>query len=162
MIPPHTTGRDHGFSVTVTVEGDLTWNGLAADNNWTSNLNWASGYAPGYVGDSLTFAGTTRLTPNMDASYSLTGLTFDGSAGSFTIGTANGSVLTNGANGIVNNSANAQTLNVPLRLSASQIINAAAGDITLGGGVGGIGAVNMTTRCWRGDAIWQWHRPLTT
>ena len=135
----------YGFSVTVTVEGDLTWNGLAADNNWTSNLNWASGYAPGYVGDSLTFAGTTRLTPNMDASYSLTGLTFDGSAGSFTIGTANGSVLTNGANGIVNNSANAQTLNVPLKLSASQIINAAAGDITLGGGVGGIGAVNMTT-----------------
>jgi fibronectin-binding autotransporter adhesin len=134
-----------GFSVAVTIEGNLTWNGSAADDNWTSNLNWDGGFAPGYVGDSLTFAGTTRLTPSMNANYSLTGLTFDGTAGSFAIGTANGSALTNGTGGIVNNSANAQTLNVPVKLSASQTVNAAGADITLGGGVNGIGSVNLTT-----------------
>jgi autotransporter-associated beta strand protein len=118
-------------SVTVNTSAE-TWDGSAANDNFTSNLNWLSGYAPGYTGDSITFAGTARPTPSMDTNYSVSGVTFDSSAGSFTIGTGNGSALTITANGVVNNSANPQTVNVPVVLNTAEIFNAATGNLTLG------------------------------
>jgi hypothetical protein len=45
-------------------------------------------------GDSVIFVGSTRTTPSLDISYSVTGLTFDSSATSYTLGVANGSTLT--------------------------------------------------------------------
>lgn len=114
------------------VTGNLTWNGGGADDNWSSSPNWAGGVAPGYAGDTLTFAGTTRLTPNMEANYSVTDVTFDSSAGSFTIGSTTGSALTLTGVGVVNSSANEQTLNVPITTAAPEIFNASAGNLTLG------------------------------
>jgi autotransporter-associated beta strand protein len=110
------------------------WNG-AGSGNWSDNADWASGYAPGYVGDALLFAGSLGLTPNMDTNYSATGLTFSNNASSFTIGTANSSTLTLTANGIVNNSTSGQTIGVPVTLAAGAIINAASGDIALTNGL---------------------------
>ena len=52
------------------------------------------GYPPAYAGDPLTFAGTAGLTPNMDTNYTVPSLTFSNNAGSFDIGSANGSTLT--------------------------------------------------------------------
>ena len=119
-------------SIALTVAaGSLTWNGGSANDNWSSNPNWVGGAAPGYVGDALTFAGTTRLTPNMEADYSVTDIAFDGTAGSFVIGTA-GSTLTLTGSGVVNNSANAQTVNVPITTAAPATFNAASGNLTLG------------------------------
>lgn len=119
-----------GPTIALTVNtSSQVWDGGAADNNSTSDTNWVSDYAPGFVGDSLTFAGLTRLAPNLDASYSITGMTFDSSAGNFNISSANSSTLTN-SGGIVNNSTSAQTVNVPLVTSAPQTLNAAAGDLT--------------------------------
>ena len=52
--------------------------------------------------------------PNMDNNYSVDSLTFSGNAGSFTIGSTTSSTLTLTGGGITNNSAYAQTLNVPV------------------------------------------------
>jgi autotransporter-associated beta strand protein len=115
--------------LTVSVSSEV-WDGLGGDNNWSTGANWLTGYSPG-VGDSVTFAGTTQLTPNMESSYSVSSVTFSNNAGSFSIGTS-GNNLTITAGGVVNNSTNAQDLNVPVYLTtAAQTLNAAAGNLTL-------------------------------
>lgn len=111
------------------------WNGGGANQNWSGNLNWASTMAPGYVGDTLVFAGSTRTSPNMDTNYSITGLTFSNNASSFNIGSAGGNTLTLSANGVVNNSASAQTLNVPVALTVAQSFDTGTGGITVSGAV---------------------------
>jgi autotransporter-associated beta strand protein len=120
------------------VPSTYVWDGGSAiDDKWSRVTNWAGELAPGLTGSSVTFAGLTRLTPDMDANYSLAGITFSNSAGSFIIGSSTGSTLTNGINGVVNNSANAQTLNVPIVLGAAQTFNAAAGNLTLSNSITG-------------------------
>src|SRR5882724_739738 len=119
-----------GIPLTVAASQEV-WNGGAGDNNWSSGLNWASGSAPGLAGDNLTFAGTTRLTPLMNNSYSVSSLTFSNNAGSFNIGASAGSSLTL-AGGLTNNSASAETLNVPVTLGVTLTVSAAAGSVTLG------------------------------
>jgi fibronectin-binding autotransporter adhesin len=119
--------------LTVIVSNDV-WNGLAGDNFWDSNLNWTNHLAPGYVGDSLQFSGSTRLTPSMDQNYSVTGVLFDSTAGSFNIGTANSSTLTlTGSGSLVNNSASGQILNVPIADAGGGLTKSGNGAITLAG-----------------------------
>jgi autotransporter-associated beta strand protein len=125
------------------VAGNDVWNGAGANNNFSSNLNWTNQLAPGYVGDSLEFAGSTRLAPSMDNNYTVAGLAYDSGAGAFTIGTANGSMLTL-AGGVTNNSANLQTLNVPVVLDTAQTISAAAGNVTVSGVLSGNGSLAKT------------------
>ena len=136
-----TPGSVSTFVDSVTVEanvvGNRVWNGAGGNDNWSTSPNWAGGAAPG-TGDSVTFAGTTRLTPSMDANFSLTGVTFNSTAGSFTVATSS-STLTLLGGGITNNSANTQTLNVPINISTAQTFNAAAGALTLGRAISGSG-----------------------
>lgn len=129
-----------GVSLSVNASTEV-WDGSGGNANWSTNPNWLSGYAPGYAGDTLVFAGSTALAPNMDASYTATGLSFSNNAGGFTIGTANSSTLTLAANGIENDSANTETLNVPISLSATESINAASGNIVLGNTLSGTGGL---------------------
>ena len=111
VTAPSSPSATVNIPLTVVVANDV-WNGAGTDNNFSTGLNWTNKLAPGYVGDSLEFAGTTDLTPNVDNSYTVTGITFDSGAGSFDIG---GSTLTlSGSGSLINNSANPQTLNVPL------------------------------------------------
>ncbi len=125
------TGLSGVASVGVTVlAANQVWDGLAGNANWSNDPNWVSGAAPAYAGDSVTFDGTTDLTPNLDNNFSLTGLTFDSTAGSFAVGSTGGYTLTL-TGGLTNNSASAEALNVPVVLSGSQTINAAAGNLTL-------------------------------
>lgn len=107
------------------------WDGGGADNDWTSALNWVGDVAPLTSGNSVVFAGTTRLAPNMNNNYSVSSLTFSNNAGNFVIGTSTGSTLTSGNGGIANNSTSAQTLNVPVVLNGAQTISAAAGNLTV-------------------------------
>lgn len=118
------------------------WNGAGADDNWSSDANWTSGAAPVNT-ESVTFAGTTRLTPSMNANYSLTGVAFDATAGSFNVGTPGSTLTLTAGTGVINNSANPQTLTVPISMSAAQTFNAAAGDLNLGGNLTNGG--NMVT-----------------
>ncbi len=118
----------YSFSLTVG-SASITWDGSAGDNNWSSGANWVGNAAPTY-GNSLIFAGLTRLAPVMDGSYNIYAVTFDNTAGNFNVGTFGGTLTLSG--GVTNNSADAQTLNVPVALGAPVTINAANGDLTLG------------------------------
>jgi autotransporter-associated beta strand protein len=124
------------------VLGNLVWDGAGADNSWNDGANWVGNTAPAYAGDSVTFAGSTRLTPSMDNSYSIASLTFSANAGAFAITSAAGSTLTNTVS-IVNSSANAETLNVPVVFAAAPTINAAAGNLIFGQPVDN-GGFNLT------------------
>ncbi len=129
------------FNVQVTTE---TWNGsdTGLNSSWDDNANWVSSYAPGYVGDSLIFSGTKGLAPNMDQAYTVNGLGFDATAGLFVIG---GGLNLGITGGLTNNSANVETLNLPVNLptGASPVFTAAVGNLVLEQAVGGNG--NLVT-----------------
>ena len=107
---------------------DPIWNGTGTTNNWSTANNWQK--VPS-AGSNITFAGTTRLTPNNDSLSSVGSITFSSNAGAFTL---SGNALTiNG--GITNNSTNTQTVGINLTLGAAQQFNAASGNITVSGTV---------------------------
>lgn len=117
---------------------DRVWSGGSlVDNKWSTSANWLNNLAPSLSGNNLFFAGTTRLTPDMDNSYIVTEMVFSNTAGGFNIGSSTGGTLTIGSGGIENDSTNTQTLNVPVVLGAAQALNAAAGNLTLNGNVTG-------------------------
>jgi autotransporter-associated beta strand protein len=126
-------------SVSFTVlPSSRTWNGGSlVDSKWSSVTNWVLNAPPASPADSVTFAGTTRLTPDMNANYSIAGLSFDNTAGSFNISSSTGGTLTNGLSGIANNSVNPQVLNMPVVLGTAQTFNPAAGNLTLSNSVTG-------------------------
>src|SRR2546421_8157780 len=65
-----------------------TWTGGSpTSDNWSDTANWSGTTIPVNMGTSaLFFAGTTRLTPNDDfTTYTATALTFDLTAGAFTL-----------------------------------------------------------------------------
>lgn len=148
-----------GFSHAAT----FTWDGGGSDNNFTSGLNWSGDVAPDRSASAdLIFAGTTRLTPNANwGGWTVNSLTFGNTAGAFTL---SGGELTIGAGGVVNNSANTQTIQNQIKLSADQTWNAADGAIvstgyfsgnsknltltgasaiTIGGQLNGVGTLNL-------------------
>ncbi|HOX57739.1 MAG TPA: autotransporter-associated beta strand repeat-containing protein [Candidatus Paceibacterota bacterium] len=121
-----------------------TWNGGGGGNDWSTAANWSSDLVPSTtVGEQLTFAGSTRLTPNMEGDYSIQGLKFASGAGSFTIGATAGKTLTLHGD-ILQNSANAQTLNTPMAIAATRTVNTASGDLTIGGAISGAGGITKT------------------
>ena len=127
-------------SATASLAATDTWTGAGADGNWTNPLNWG-GTAP-VAGDNLVFSGATRLTTtnNFPAGTLFNSITFDSTAGNFSLG-GNAMLLGGSANGsIVNNSTNTETLTLGLTLSnltasplfgGNHFINAAAGTIAL-------------------------------
>ena len=127
-------------SISLAIGGEKEiWNGNGSDDNWSTVENWVNGVTA-FNGDNIIFAGSTRLTPAMDSSYNLSSLTFDNSAGSFIIGTTTNTLGI--INGITNNSANLQTLNVPIVLNGAVTVAATSSDVTLGGNAGGGGSLN--------------------
>ena len=117
------------WTVTVNVVNtNTTWSGSGSDNKWSTVNNWNFGLSPG-PGDNISFSGTTQLTNNLDASLSVSSLTFNSGAGSFDITNAASTLTLAGS--LTNNSASAQTLDVPVALSGAQTINAASGNVTI-------------------------------
>lgn len=127
-----------GIPFTVSLAQE-TWNGAGADNNWGTAANWTNNFSP-LTGDYIFFAGSTRISPNLETSHSVGGVTFNSDAASFNLGTGNGSTLTL-TGGLTNNSANAQTVSVSVNLNGGDLlpINTAAGDVTLSGVVSDAG-----------------------
>ena len=124
--------------------GAETWNGASVtDNNWSDTANWVGGLPP-LGGDAVTFAGTSRLGPVMDNSYTLSSLAFASGAGAFVVTNAPGTLLSLDGAGITNNSVNPQTLNLPVAISTAQTVNAAAGNIAIGGVVSGTASLALT------------------
>jgi autotransporter-associated beta strand protein len=112
-----------------------TWSGGGANDQWTTKKNWDTGEIPADDGTAnLIFAGTTRLTPNLNKSWDINSILFGASAGAFTI--AGGHELTLEGGGIANDSSALQTLSVAtLSLGAAQTWSAAAGDLTINSSV---------------------------
>jgi autotransporter-associated beta strand protein len=116
------------------------WTGAgSSDDNWSTSANWG-GVTPTAAGDCLSFAGSTRLTPVMENNYTVNLLTFFSSAGSFVIGATEGKVMTLTGD-VFQYSANPQTLNMPIVLSATRTITTTSGNIALGGLISGSGGI---------------------
>lgn len=63
------------LSVTVVATNRVWSGGAPSDNNWSSNPNWNTSAAPGFIGDSVAFDGGARLSPLMETNYSVSGPT---------------------------------------------------------------------------------------
>ncbi|MEI6270666.1 MAG: choice-of-anchor D domain-containing protein, partial [Methylococcaceae bacterium] len=123
----------------------FTWNGgSGSGSKFSSRSNWNGTAPPTYSSANIfQFAGTTRLSPVNDlGTLLLLGIEFNSGAGAFTLTDANTSnSITLGGSGITNNSANTQTVNNKLKLSAAQTFNN-----TLTGGTLAVGGtVNLQT-----------------
>jgi autotransporter-associated beta strand protein len=151
IIPPGTTPGIENLTATATDANSLqglasisftvvasteTWTGLGANQNWDTNPNWLSGFAPGYAGDSLVFAGTTGTNTVLDQDYNVSAITFSSNAGAFTITNVTGDYLTLAANSVVtNNSAQVEILNVPIQLAGGTTL-ASVGNLVLAQPIG--------------------------
>ena len=123
------------LSVTI-VATNRVWNGsLPNDASWGRNGNWSTFAAPGFIGDAVVFDAGVFLPPTMETNYSVTGVTFNNTAGSFTLGASASRFLTLTGSGVTNNSAASQTVNIPLSMNTAQTLNAAAGNLAFVGNI---------------------------
>ena len=119
---------------------EYTWDGGGADDNWATQNNWSTNVAP-IGGESLIFAGTTRLTPNNNiaADTSFTNITFNSGAGAFTIGGNRITLATN----ITNNDNSLQTISLDIILTSGQrSFYCTSGDMTISGIISGSGGLD--------------------
>jgi len=120
---------------------NYTWDGGAgpANEKWSQGNNWgipdSDNVSPpannisGLTNTDVFFAGNIRLTPKVDQTYFIHSLSFNSGAGAFIVVPQNSEILRIGNGGIINNSANIQTLAISLSLSNSQTWNASAGGL---------------------------------
>lgn len=105
----------------------VMWTGGGGDDNFGTPENWNPSVALD-AGNTLTFDGTTRLTPNNNVT--LTGadntIVFAETAGAFNI---TGNLIR--AGGVTNNSSNLQTINLGLRYNGGRTIDTGSAGITL-------------------------------
>ena len=107
------------------------WDGGGADNHWTTNANWSLDTQPLNNGTAaLTFAGGVRLAPSVDAAWNVASLTFDNTAGAFSIGGPQ--TITVGAGGVTTNDTGTQTITAAVALGANASFTAAAGGLAIG------------------------------
>lgn len=107
------------------------WDGGGADNEWATDSNWDPNVEPLNNGTGqLVFAGGVRLAPGVNTAWDVASVTFNNTAGAFTIGGPAG--VTVGAGGIVNNDTDTQTIAAAITLGANQGFTAAAGDLAVG------------------------------
>jgi autotransporter-associated beta strand protein len=128
---------------------NYNWSGNGADNNWSTAANWSFlGSPPSGVATVVVFKGTNRLSPvqNIANPFILNQLTFDFTAGSFTLG-GNGLNFGGSVPRLNQNSSNPQTVAVPLTLAsqAGSVIVAGAGTgaVMLTGAVTGTSGLTM-------------------
>jgi T5SS/PEP-CTERM-associated repeat protein/autotransporter-associated beta strand protein len=126
------------------LQAGQTWDGGGADNNWTTSANWNATLTippqvppPNDGTANIVMAGTTRLTPRVDVDWDINSLTFNSTAGGFSISGDPGVLLGIGAGGITNNDTQLQFLLLPIALDASQTWSAAAGPLSIGNTVAG-------------------------
>ena len=133
----------------VTARAGSTWDGGGSDNDWTTGANWnALGFIqappPNNGTADVVMAGTTRLTPNMDAAWSIDSLRFSSSAGAFTLSSSTNNSLTIGSGGILNESGLTQTINNDVILDADQTWTAEFGGHQVNGDVNGGARLSLT------------------
>ena len=110
----------------------LTWTGLAGDGNIATAGNWSPVQAPA-SGDTLIYAGSTSLAPQLATGLTVASITFNSTASAFTLGGAGTYTINSG--GITNSSISTQTINNAITLSAAQTWSATSGNLVFGGNV---------------------------
>ena len=128
LLLPAFTGR----AVTV------TWDGGGTTDLISNAINWSTDVAP-VANDTLSFAGSVRLAPDLSVSLSVAGLNFASGASAFIMGGLGTYTINTG--GITNNSTSLQTINNNITLGASQSWNTASGDLAVNGIIGGTGGL---------------------
>ncbi len=150
-------GNDLELNVTSVSPAIAYWKG-GVDGSWNSpdsggSFNWAQNDTgttstvtkPGIPTEVVFSAtGSANETTTLNEDFTINSLTFDASAGSVTIAASGLEELTVVA-GITNNSANAQAINSIVTLSASQTLDAATADLTLGSDVYATGSALTVT-----------------
>lgn len=111
------------------------WNGGGADNNWSTAANWG-GTVPA-TGDSLVFAGNTRLAPYNDLTNgtSFLAITFNAGAGAFVL-SGNSVQLSRGIGAVSSNvTSGSMTINnnITFYNAAPSVIAGVGGALVLGG-----------------------------
>ncbi len=114
---------------------NITWTGAAGDNNVLNSLNWSPVRVP-VAGDTVIFAGSTGLAPQLGTGTTISAITFSSTAQAFTLGGA-GTYTIN--SGVTNSSASTETINNAIKLGASQSWAATSGNLVVNG------AVNLQT-----------------
>ncbi len=108
-----------------------TWDGGGANNNWITNANWTLDLQPLNNGTAdLVFAGNVRLAPSVDTAWNVRSITFNNTAGAFTINGPQG--VTVGTGGITNSDTDPQAITAALTLSANAAFTATSGTLSVG------------------------------
>ena len=129
-----------------------TWNGGGGNDNWSNSANWGGASLADY--DSLVFAGNSRLTPYNDlgndvAPYYVSNITFDKSAGAFTLSGKRIALFGSGNIGFSGNpgSAITQTINADLTFAWGRTFTTESnGSIVVNGSIGFSGTVSTLTK----------------
>lgn len=108
-----------------------TWDGGGANNNWITNANWSLDLQPLNNGTAdLVFAGNVRLAPSVDTAWNIRSITFNNTAGAFSLAGPQG--VTVGTGGITNGDADTQTITAALTLGANAAFTAASAALNVG------------------------------
>ena len=118
---------------------DRTWDGGGSAALWSLPANWDGDVTAPVANDALYFGGSSKLanTNDLTADSSFVGLTFNSSAGAFTLA---GNRITLVGN-VTNWSSNTQTINLPVILSATRDFNASNGNMTVNCALSGSGGL---------------------
>src|SRR4051812_4249246 len=113
--------------------------GSLVDDRWTTATNWANDVllSNDWLAD-IAMAGGARLFPAVDAAWNINSLTFNNSAGAFSLA---GFTLSIDRGGITNNSANTQNINNAIDFHGPQSWTAAAGPMSFQGAITNNGRV---------------------
>ncbi len=130
-------GSANSSVATVTVRPmDSTWDGGGSTDNTMTDANWVGDLYPQTGASSvMRFAGASRLAPtvNYPVDSAFGSIYFNSGASAFTL---SGNAMTIHSL-IRNDSSNLQTINNALALGAGVTVNAASGNLTLGGVISG-------------------------
>jgi fibronectin-binding autotransporter adhesin len=121
-----------------------TWRLAPTDALWSTGANWTPSGAP-VANDSVAFSvttGPTTLTNDITAGTQFNGITFNAGASAYTL---TGNQITLGGS-VINNSANLQTIGLPLELAATRTFAANSGGITVAGAITGTGGITKDGR----------------
>lgn len=126
------------FLIAPSRAAERTWTGGGSDALWSTAANWNTGVP--VSGDTLVFAGTTKLanTNDLPADTAFGGLAFAKGAGAFVLG---GNALT--LDGDLRSQAAAATVGLPLILSGDRLCLASNASITLSGIISGPGGLRF-------------------
>jgi fibronectin-binding autotransporter adhesin len=119
-----------------------TWSGGGGSGSWSNDANWTGGSRPASSATTaITFAGTNQLTTTQDIPNPpllLNSLTFDATAGAFTVGGTNELRFSGASPTLVQSSANPISITTPVSFDASGSIG--------GTGTGSLSLGNLTVR----------------